>query len=549
MHSSSLSNTVSPKYFKSCKTPKTDSNIFHKSHKFISVNSSACLESSKHSKTLFEPSQFRPDFYLEQIEKDLKSLDKSFTFQWDDELTLVFVSKCIKQATDKLRELKEQVCSFSVKDRNENKLYLKLKTLEKCLSAREKIVKDSEDSIKVQKLKIEEKFQHIDKEDLRIKREKELIEENWVKINEENSRITEQMQKLDSKYELIMQTIGSYNEMSRKNPSQSSPKKEQTEHTDLSEEKKKIIQEQEEINREKAKIKIDKSEILKMKEELESETEKYNNERKEFLKIRTQFKEISQKTLNMHKSLESQQSKLDEAESIQVQLEEISKLKKSLIESQEQLKNEKQAFQNEYSKKLEEVINAHKNLKKKFDELLAKEKILENFSLHLDKERKELDGLIRLGKDAEESKQLFEGLKMKWEDLQSEYSERVKMLEIREFLVGLQEKSLFCIENEDKLALVEIYSNVKERLQTILDEEAQVLKIHRHAVKVKKENEVTGELLQTIHDELIQQQNYLEAEYEKLKEERSNLERIYLKLENQAKNVQAKEEEILDLIL
>jgi len=286
-----------------------------------------------------------------------------------------------------------------------------------------------------------------------------------------------------------------------------------------------------------------------MKEELEIETEKYQKERKDFLKIRAQFEELSQRTLSIHNSLETQQLKLKETENLYTQLDEITQLKKSLIESQEQLSHEKQVFQQEYSKKLEEVINSHKSLKIKFEELLAKEKILENFSLYLDKERKEFGDIIKMAKDAEIVRISLEQLKMKWEDLQSEYSERSKMLEIREFLVGMQEKSLLCIENEDKMSLIEIYSNVKDRLQSILDEESQVLKIQRHAVKVKKENEITGELLQTIHEELIGQQNYLESEYGKLKQERIDLERIYLKLENQALKVKEKEEEILDLVL
>lgn len=550
MHFSSLSSVVSPKSFNSSLSPKTDSGIFNKTQKHVSAKSSINLEQGKFSKSFFEASQFKPDFYLEQIEKDIKSLDQSFNFMWDDELTLVFAAKCIKQATHKLKELKDQISSFSVKDKNGNKLFLMLKNLEKSLISREKIVKDSEDSIKLQQQKISEKFNQLEIENQKIKREKELIEENWVKINEENARVAEQMWKLDNKYSLIMETIGKFNDKNSKNEEKSIQKNlDKDEYKENGDERKSIIIEKEEIQKEKEKIKAEKSEVIKMKQELEIETDKYQKERKDFLKIRAQFEELSQRTLNIHNSLETQQLKLKETENLYAQLDEITELKKSLLDSQEQLSNEKQIFQQEYSNKLEEVINSHKSLKLKFEELLTKEKILENFSLYLDKERKEFGDQIKMAKDAEIVRESFEQLKMKWEDLQSEYSERSKMLEIREFLVGIQEKSLLCIENEDKMSLIEIYSNVKDRLQAILDEESQVLKIQRHAVKVKKENEITGELLQTIHEELIGQQNYLESEYGKLKQERSDLERIYLKLESQAKKVQEKEEEILDLVL
>jgi hypothetical protein len=248
----------------------------------------------------------------------------------------------------------------------------------------------------------------------------------------------------------------------------------------------------------------------------------------------------------MQKNLIESPSKPKNSEILAVQLTEINELKTSLITTQEKCLAEHHLLKQEYSKKLEDLLESHKTLKNKFEELDSKEKVLESFTKDLEKEKNSFQEVLKFAKNAEKDRENLETLKSTWEDLQSEFSERSKMLEIKENLIILQEKALFAVENGEKCELLEIYSDVKVRMQDILEEESQVLKIQRHAVKVKKENEITADLLKTIHEELIQHQSYLEDEHEKLKQERKQIEVIFFKLENQAKNLEVKEEIVLN---
>lgn len=538
MHNKSSSYLASPNS-KSLIKSSADSLLFSKSQINFSQNSTSLHEINSPNKSAISQS-LQIDFCLEQIEKDIKALDQSFGFQWDEELSLIFAVKCIKQATQKLKLLKE-----SILDQSQEKpalLFLKLKKLEINLSLREKMITESEQSQNEEKKRLENERKQIEDQKTRIKEEKKMIEDSWGRIQEENGKVAINMKKLDKKYEMIMETLNTINSKSLENLEQASNDEAIEAHNSPDNHK----SQNQDLKRLQEQLAYERTEVHQMKLDLQQERSQYEAERKEFIRMRKEFQEISEKSFNVQKELLQSPKASKTSEILEAQLIEITNLKKNLIHAQEQCFNEHQSLKQEYSKKLEDLLNSHKTLKCKFEELAAKEKALESFSSDLENEKLSFQSLISISKSSEKMRESYETLQSSWEDLQSEYCERSKMLEVKENLIKTQEKSLNCVLEANREDLMEIYSDIKVRLQEILEEESQVLKIQRHAVKVKKENEITAELLKTIHEELIQHQSYLEAEHEKLKDERKQVEIIFFKLENQAKNLEIKEGQVLD---
>ena len=200
MHNKSSSYLASPNS-KSLIKSSADSLLFSKSQINFSQNSTSLHEINSPNKSAISQS-LQIDFCLEQIEKDIKALDQSFGFQWDEELSLIFAVKCIKQATQKLKLLKE-----SILDQSQEKpalLFLKLKKLEINLSLREKMITESEQSQNEEKKRLEYERKQIEDQKTRIKEEKKMIEDSWGRIQEENGKVAINMKKLDKKYEMIM---------------------------------------------------------------------------------------------------------------------------------------------------------------------------------------------------------------------------------------------------------------------------------------------------------------------------------------------------------
>ena len=135
-----------------------------------------------------------------ELEQDVKKLDNEFSFSWDQELSLIRASKCIKQAVEKILQEKNIIKGQSDIQKSPESSISLFENSSKDLEDREKALKN-------ERIRLDSYRKDLSDERDRINQEKIHIEESFERITEEKNNLNLQMKKLDEKYSEIKQAL------------------------------------------------------------------------------------------------------------------------------------------------------------------------------------------------------------------------------------------------------------------------------------------------------------------------------------------------------
>ncbi|OMJ96002.1 hypothetical protein SteCoe_376 [Stentor coeruleus] len=508
---------------------KDTSQIFTSSNNY-SVNSSMNFLDPTCT-TLKSPrsKNFPTELLLESIEKDLKELDDSFAFQWDDELSMIYAAKCLKQATQKILQEKKDSHSLSKTQDNYDSKYLLLKKLETQLKIKEKNLHDSEKNLEQENVRLEQLSQKLFEENLKIKAEKTIIEESYAKINEENLKVGMQMKKLDEKYAEIIGALQNYDikELAQTAINSSIYNKEGHQEFDISlklelEKKARRLEEfEQELKERENRIKnteYSQGELAEALQKTKKELKKLAKKQED--QIRNEALALSQKKLSM----EAKERELDfKVSELNRELINIENMKNDLRDCKDKIINEQQDFKENYSVKIGELIKAHEMLGEKLKSIAEKEEKLDSSLNDAQKKHHELEEKDKILQKIEKPKEKFEKLRMEWEDMQSDYYERSLALEITEKSLKDKETVFLLSHSNDNEGLAAFHKEINLKIDFLHKEEQEMLRIQKFSAQLKEDNEITSSLLHKMHEDLIKQQDEFFEEQENLKKRKETL--------------------------
>ena len=463
--------------YSSPKSSSIGSRTIAKSTRFLSTEKSFTAESedSLISQHINEPyiikksskeKKFNTDLLVKQVEEDMKTIDSSFEFGWDDELSFIYAAKCIKQATQRLIIEKESLKVYT--SGNYEMKMLELRRLEKSLYDREKRIQSAENSINFEKIRVDNFNRKLKLEDLKNKQEKSIIEEKYKQLNEENLKIIEQMKKNDEKYQEFMKNITTHGEIS------TAP------NTKVFHEKEKQIEEREKLLDDKEK-EINMKIIL-FEEKENSFNREYENKSKDLQQIEQKLNEKEillasqyEENIILHEKLKKlnqeyfsnsthstntleskifevkneenllidQKIEAEEAMSqVEKELSYIESIKQALFDQQDEIAKEQLEFKNQYSIKIEELIKSHEIVQNKLKNIGEKEILIKEIMESVNEKEQEVENSWNLLKNTENIKEDYEKLLMAWEDIQIKFLIREKTLEAREMILKLKEENI-----------------------------------------------------------------------------------------------------------
>lgn len=472
---------------------------------------------------------FQTEMLLESVEKDLKELDDSFAFQWDDELSMIYAAKCLKQAAQKI--LQEKIFFHSTIKTQENyeSKFLQLKKLQTQLKTKEKNLQDSEKNLEQENIRLEQLSKKLFEENLKIKAEKTIIEESYVKINEENLKVGMQMKRLDEKYAEIIEALQNYDskELARTTINSSNYEKEgnQMFSTSLKLELEKKSRSLEEFEQELKERERHIKNTECSQRELAETLKKTKKELKKLAKkqedqLRNETLALSQKK----SSMEGKELELDfKVSELNKELINIENLKNDLRDCKEKVIYEQEIFKENYSVRISELIKAHEMLGERLKSIAEKEEKL-NLSLNdVQKRNQELEKKDRILQKIEKPKEKFEKLRMEWEDMQSDYYERSQALEVAEKSLKDKEIAFLLLQSNDNEGLAAFHKEINLKIDFLHKEEQEMLRIQYFSAQLKEENELTSSLLHKMHEDLIKQQEEFFEEQENLKKRKETL--------------------------
>jgi len=473
---------------------------------------------------------------LQDLQHSIQTFDDSFQFTWDAELTILFTTKYLRQAADKINEHKHTLNKTlqplplgpSAHDNT-----LKAKELE--LQDRENRIRSQEHLFSTERIGLDLVKQGLEEEKHQNAEEKKAIQANYQKLIEEKEKIQVQMQKLDEKYAEIKKLLSEIDHQRPTDLSLISDKDLAIRYQDLERQKSDFEKEKQlqlsnflkieaglserdhNLEEKKHHLQLLAESLHKLKLELTQHHAKVSDEMdSQFVLLQEQEKELESKKKEMEATID----KLSE------ELKLVEKLKTALmsnVPAQMEILTDL-----DLQKKTEDLLEREIKVKKDEDELVEREK--------------RLNEKARFFESAENMKDELERVQMLYQDMESEYENREIASQTKARGLELKEKLLLSMENSDTSALQALSDEIKENLKKMDEDEQKLLKAQDFVMKEKEELGNSTKMLQGIFQELTIQRQKLMEDQLSLELEKEKFVDIVGRLEQESNSISENEE-------
>lgn len=478
---------------------------------------------------------------LQDLQHTIRTFDNSFQFTWDAELTLLFTTKYLKQAADKINEHKHnlsKVPHHTGPGIHENSL--RARELE--LEDRENKIKSQEHIFNTERIGLDLIKQGLEEEKHQNNEEKKAIQANYHKLIEEKEKIQVQMKKLDEKYAEIKKLLSEIDHQRPTDLSLISDKDLAIRYQDLDRQKSDFEKEKQvqlnnflkieaglnerdqNLEEKKHHLQLLAESLNKLKLELTQHHAKVSDEMdSQFILLQEQEKELDSKKKEMEETIQKLSEELKLVEKLKIALKSQAPAEMEILTDLD------------LQKKTEDLLQREIKLKKAEDELVLR--------------GDRLNEKARFFESAENMKDELERVQMLYQDMESEYENREIASQTKARGLELREKLILNLENSDVSALQALSDEIKENLKKMDEDEQKLLRAQDFVMKEKEELGNSTKMLQGIFQELSIQRQKLMEDQLNLELEKEKFVDIVGRLELESKSISENEETLSQKIL